>query len=159
MRKLLATTLVISTMLIAPLTLVQAGDDQNSGQHEEHSQAHSSEGMMGNGGMMDNTRMQGRMDQMKQTMQRLQNTDDPAERRELMKQHRQQMHQAMGSMCTMMGDGKKSDGDHEGGMTGKMDMDPEMRRQMMQEHMDMMEGMIEQMKAHMQADQSMHNNQ
>lgn len=150
MRKLAANTLVMITILIASMTLVQAGDNQNADQHGKHSEAHSHDGMMGNTGMREH------MERMKQTMNRIQNTGDPAERKELMTKHRQQMHQAMGSMCKKMGDGKKADGSKGGGM---MDMDPEMRRQMMQEHMQLMESMMEQMKAHMQADQPMQNAQ
>jgi len=151
MRKFAASTLLSTTMLIAPIALAHAGDDQNSGEHAKHHEVHSHDGMMGKAGMREH------MDQMKQIMNRIQNTDDPVERQELMTQHRQQMHQAMRSMCKSMGGGEKVDGGNGGGRMGMMDMDPEMRRQMMQEHLQMMENVMEQMEAHMQADQSMKN--
>lgn len=151
MNRFITTALIISAMLMVPLTLMQAGQGQHSGHHEKDSEAHSHEGMMGS-----DAGMHERMEQMKQTMNRIRNTDDPAERRELMQQHHQQMHQSMSSMCKMMRSGKKADGED---CCPMMDKDPEMRRQMMQEHMQLMEGMMEQMKAHMQADQHMHNAQ
>ena len=64
-----------------------------------------------------------------------------------MHQHMQQMHESMGAMQGMMGDGN---------MGKKMqDMSPEKRQQMMEERMQTMQGMMEQMMEHMKARHSM----
>lgn len=136
MKRLATATLVMSTMLMVPLAFVHADDTQDPARHEKHAQAHAHGGMSGNGaGMHDH------MEQMKQTMERIHNTDDPAERERLLQEHKQQMHEAMGSMCKMMGDDDSP---------RKMnDMSPEMHRKMMRDHMQMMRRMMKQMKAHM----------
>ena len=46
MNRFITTALIISTMLLVPLSLMQAGENQHSGHHGKHSEAHSHEGMM-----------------------------------------------------------------------------------------------------------------
>lgn len=73
----------------------------------------------------------GMMDEMHRTMERIQQSQDPAERQRLMDEHMKQMHKMMDDMHGMMG--KEMDG------------------KMMQKRMDMMQGMMEQMMGHMMA--------
>jgi len=128
-------TLLAITLFAA--TLAFAGD--------EHRQDHKmgSHGMQSSGGMMNHDAMQSRMQTMRETMQQIQKTEDPAERRQLMREHMQQMHDAMGEMGRM--------GHQGGGMKGNMmNMDADQCREMMQTHAGMMQAMMEQMGAHMQ---------
>lgn len=165
-------TLITTAVLLISLAFAHAieAQAQDPGEHGHQPDSPSGEREMGNKGSM-----QQHMREMQQTMQRIQDTDDPEERRELMQQHRQQMHEAMGSMCGMMGDkdmmrdkgmmsdkgmkGDKSMMSDKGKHERMHDMDPEARRKMMQDHMQMMESMMEQMRMHMEADKTMQQGQ
>jgi DNA-binding GntR family transcriptional regulator len=156
MKTLIATTGLLISLAFAHSIEVQA---QDTGKHAQHHPGAPS----GQADMGDQRSMQQHMRDMQETMQRIQDATDPAERRELMAQHRQQMHEAMGSMCGMMGgkgmmSGKNMMGG-DGSHTGMEDMNPEARREMMQEHMQMMKGMMDQMKMHMEADKPMQQSQ
>lgn len=152
MKTLVATTALLVALASAYAMEAQAQDTEKHAQH--HPDTPSGEIDMGK-----RQSMQQHMRDMQETMQRIQDAKDPAERRELMQQHRQQMHSAMGSMCSMMGErgmmrDKAMMGDKE--KHGRMgDMSPEARRKMMHEHMQMMKGMMEQMRMHMEADKPM----
>jgi len=129
--------IAISTLLMCSvaLPLAQADDkhhpQQGQGAPAATSTTSSAQGM----GMMDMNRMQ----EMHKTMERVQQSKDPAERQRLMQEHTEQMHKMMGDMHGMMGKGMG------GGMSA------EDRQQMMQKRMDMMQGMMEQMMEHMMA--------
>lgn len=86
-------------------------------------------------GMMDMNRMQ----EMHKAMERIQQSQDPAERKRLMHEHMEQMQKMMTGMHGMMGKG----------MGGGMSVED--RQQMMEKRMDMMQGMMEQMMGHMMA--------
>lgn len=148
MRKLFATVLITSTVLITPFALAEADHHQTQDRPGMHSQGHAQQGMMGN------DQMQGHMSQMTDTMHRFQNTSDPDERRELLKQHRQQMDQVMGSMCASFNSRKGSEAGH--GDTG-MEMGHGMRQETMRGDMEMMRSVMSQMEAHMEAQQAMQN--
>lgn len=146
MRTFFATALITSTMLITPLALAQAERDQQQDRHGMHSQGHSQHNMMGNG------QMQEHMNQMTETMDRIQGTSDSAEREELLEQHRQQMHQTMGSMCARMENRGGSEDEHGDNAMG---MGRDMHGEKMREDMAMMRSVMAQMEAHMKVKQSM----
>jgi len=109
-------------------------------------------------GMMDMNRMQERMKDMQQLMDRIHKTDDPATRQKLMSEHMQDMQKAMNEMRGMM----MGPGMMQGGPGGKMGsgimgdgkgMPMEDRQKMMGQRLDMMQGMMEQMMEHMMAQQ------
>lgn len=145
MKTQIASIFLIISLAFALAIEVQA---QDSGQHGHQPDARPGQGQMSNKGGM-----QQHMREMQQTMQQIQGADNPDDRHQLMQKHRQQMHEAMGSMCGMMAD-KSMMGD-KGHHKGMGDMDPEARRKMMQNHMQMMKGMMEQMEMHMEADKPM----
>jgi len=138
----------MSTILALILTvpLAMADEEHHDGKGGEDQEMGIQESMMGEGGMMDHDAMQERMQAMRQTMQKIQGTQDPAERQRLMQKHMRQMRDAMGEMGGM--------GEHRGGMHQKMqDMDGERCKKMMKMHSEMMQGMMEQMDARMQMQQ------
>ncbi|MEW5756295.1 MAG: hypothetical protein AB1810_08315 [Pseudomonadota bacterium] len=103
-----------------------------AGKQAETPTAASSKGM----GMMDMNAMQ----DMHKTMERIRQSNDPAERQRLMQEHMEQMHKMMNDMHGMMGMGGMSGGE---------------AQQTMEKRMDMMQGMMEQMMEHMMAQQGM----
>ncbi|MES1945344.1 hypothetical protein PC39_14552 [Salinisphaera sp. PC39] len=137
--KTLAITTILTFALALPLA--HAGEAHDSGRHGNGS------GMGMHKDTTEKSGMHEHMQAMRQTMQQIHETEDPEKRQRLMKKHMQQMHEAMGNMHGMMGDDAK----HQ-----KMQqMDPEKRQQMMHKHKKMMQEMMEQMQAHMQAQESM----
>lgn len=88
-------------------------------------------------GMMDMNRMQ----EMHKMMERIEQSDDPAEKQRLMQEHMDEMHKMMSDMHGMMGKG----------MSGSA---PD-RQQATEKRMDMMQGMMEQMMEHMMAREKM----
>jgi len=110
--------------------------------------------------MMDMAAMHGHMTKMQKTMDEIQGTEDIKQRQGLMQQHMQEMHQGMGMMqCKVPGE-----------MPGKMKSPMEMmdkddamsdtnammkRHKMMEQRMDMMQGMMGQMMEHMMQQQNM----
>lgn len=88
-------------------------------------------------GMMDMNRMQ----EMQKMMERIEQSDDPAEKQRLMQEHMDEMHKMMSDMHGMMGKG----------MSGSA---PD-RQQATEKRMDMMQGMMEQMMEHMMAREKM----
>lgn len=128
-------TAILFVTLCLTATLAFAGDEHG------HDRKMDGQGMHSNSGMMAHEGMQARMQTMRETMQKIQDTEDPAERRRLMREHMQQMHGAMGEMG-----GMGHQGDMHGGM---MNMDADQCREMMQMHQSMMQAMMEQMGAHM----------
>jgi len=115
----------------------------------------------GMGDMME--KMQQHMKKMMQQMQAIHATDDPEKRDKLLQEHMQSMHEGMqmmrsmggGMMKGMMGEGG---GGMMKGMMGKGDTgmmkrgDKDMRHQMLEQRMDMMQMMMEQMMQHREAE-------
>lgn len=132
------TVTLMLVLLVLPVTFALADDAH----HQDENAGDRKQGMMMRGGgvgMMDMDRMQEHMKEMRQTMERIHRTDDPAEHGRLMQEHMEMMHKGMGSMRGMMGMGAgKSDEEH---------------RQMMERRMDMMQEMMQQMMEHMMAQQ------
>ncbi len=109
-------------------SLYAQADDRHhpqAGQAAGASQTSPSQGM--GMGMMDMDRMQ----EMHKMMERIQKTENPAERQQLMNEHMEQMHKMMGEMHGMMDKG--------------------MDEKTMVKRMNMMQGMMEQMMEHMMA--------
>jgi hypothetical protein len=95
--------------------------------------------------------MHRRMQAMQELMSKLEKTTDPAERRRLLEQHREAMHQQMSAMKQMGGMGMMNHGPAgQRPMGGQMMMSGEMMKchESMQEHMTMMLGMMDQMMRH-----------
>ncbi|MDZ7736721.1 MAG: hypothetical protein U5P41_11950 [Gammaproteobacteria bacterium] len=140
MKKLI--TLTILAMILAP-PLAMADEQHHEGKGEKSHEMGMQEGMMDKGGMMNHDAMQERMQTMRETMQEIRNTQDPAERQRLMQAHMQQMRDVMGKM-------KGMSEHHEGRHEQMMEMDGERCKKMMEMHSKMMQGMMEQMDARMQ---------
>src|SRR5699024_737913 len=131
----------LAMTLAVPLAM--ANQQHHEGKSQKAQKMGMQEGMMGEGDMMNHDAMQKRMQAMRQTMKKIQGTQDPAERQRLMQKHMHQMRDAMGQMSGM--------GMRHGGM--RQNMDGERCQQMMKMHSEMMQGMMEQMDARMQMQQ------
>jgi hypothetical protein len=95
--------------------------------------------------------MQTRMKSMQGLMDKLGQTKDPAERKRLLAEHRQKMHEQLGAMMHMgcaMGNEKSGEPPTGGGMMGGGMMKC---HELMQTRMDMMIGMMDQMMRHEEA--------
>ena len=152
--------------------------------HKDDDSRQTMPGMMMSGDMpmMDMKAMHGHMAKMQKTMKRIHSTEDMKEQQKLMQQHMGEMHEGMGMMQGMMsgpmGDkqmqgkmpkgirGQMSDDQMPGKMRGRMetmDDDDDMadikftrkRHNMMEQRMDMMQGMMGQMMEHMMQQQKM----
>lgn len=143
MKKLITIT-IFATMLTVPLAM--ADQQHHDGKGKKSQEMGMQEGMMAEGGMMNHDAMQERMQAMRQTMKKIHDTQDPAERQRLMQEHMHQMRNAMGAMSGM-------GGRHDGMRQNMENMDGERCQQMMKMHSEMMQGMMEQMDAHMQMQQ------
>lgn len=111
-------------------------------------------GMMGMMGMMTDEQveqMQAHLQEMQALMERVQQEDDPARRRELMQEHMTALREGMRMMGggMMMGRGQ-GQGQPQGQGRGQgMNLSEEERLQRMQNHMAMMQMMMGQMMQHM----------
>jgi len=132
MKKLAHVTAIV---FLFGLPYVKADDRHHpqSGQEAAASAAATSASQSMRMGMMDMDRMQ----EMHKTMERIQQSKDPAERQRLMQEHMEQMQKMMGDMHGMMGKGMGAG------------MSAEDRQKMMENRMDMMQGMMDQMMEHM----------
>jgi adenylosuccinate synthase len=132
--KNLATATILTLALALPVAYAEQaphGADQAAGSGMSQKM-----GGMGMGAMHE------RMQKMHQTMQEVHDTKDPEKRQRLIREHMQQMQQAMGGMQNMMGASSMG-----------QNMDIEQRQQMMQKRIDMMQQMMGQMMEQMQAQQ------
>ncbi|WP_111748503.1 hypothetical protein [Salinisphaera orenii] len=133
--------LMMATILTSALAfpLAYAGEQHESSMSQNNSAMHQQDGDMAKG-MMGDSSMHSHMQAMRQTMQKIHQTEDPAERRQLMQKHMQQMQESMSNMDM----GSK----HQSTKT----MDADKRRQMMQNRMQKMQGTMQQMMQQMQAE-------
>jgi hypothetical protein len=130
--KIVKSLAMVSSLII--LTSPAFGDDRP---HQGMGGMGPSSGTMmqgGSMGMMDMHGLQDRLKSMQQLMDRLEKTNDPANRRALMREHMEQMQKLMGDMHGMMGPGM---------MGGNMSTDD--RQKFMGQRLDIMQQMMEQM--------------
>jgi len=142
--KLLNGTVVAMMVLSSPLFA-------DSSHHQKESPANT---MQSNGmAMMDMKKMDDHMNKMKETMAQIHRAENKEERQKLMQQHMQEMQQGMSMMSGGMAgsvSGKK--GGH-GGMVGTETM--KNCHGMMEQRIDMMQGMMGQMMEQMMQQQKM----